>query len=69
MCKNSRKEYLISIRKRYNSSSKSEKKKILDEFCKNCGYNRKYSIRILNESIKNKSKKKLAGRGSMIVKN
>jgi hypothetical protein len=59
MSKNTRTEYLISIRNRYSSSSKLEKKKILDEFCKNCGYNRKYSIRILNQKIKKKPFKKL----------
>lgn len=59
MCKNSRKEYLMSIRKRYKSSSKLEKKNILDEFCKTCGYNRKYSIRILNTKSRNKTIMKL----------
>lgn len=41
--------YLKSIYNRYYKSSKEEKKKILDEFCKNCGYNRKYAIRLLND--------------------
>ncbi len=59
MGKNSRKEYLFSIRKRYKSLGKSEKKKILDEFCINCGYNRKYAIRILNQQIECSRKKKL----------
>ena len=59
MIKNSRNEYLNTIRKRYKISCKLEKKKILDEFCTTCGYNRKYSIRILNQKIRNKIKKKL----------
>lgn len=52
MSKNSRREYLLSIKKRYISSRKLEKKTILDEFCNSCGYNRKYAIRKLNSSIK-----------------
>jgi hypothetical protein len=44
-----KKEYLLSIRNRYLSASQSEKEQILDEFCKICGYNRKYAIRILNQ--------------------
>ncbi len=55
MSKKSRKEYLISIKKRYESSSKLEKKSILDEFCKSCDYNRKYAIRILNNTENQKS--------------
>lgn len=45
----SRKEYLLSIKERYLSSSKKQKKLILDEFCAVCGYNRKYACRILNQ--------------------
>lgn len=59
MCKKSRKEYLLSIKRRYNSSGKLEKKRILDEFCNTCGHNRKYSIRILNDKFKKKPLKKL----------
>ena len=40
MCKNSRKEYLFSIKKRYNCSSKLEKKIILDEFCETRAYHK-----------------------------
>lgn len=58
MSKNTRREYLLSLRKRYNSSSKQEKKKILDEFSTNCGYNRKYSIRILNGKLNTESPEK-----------
>jgi len=48
MSNQARKEYKQSIRKRYQRSDKKTKTTILDEFCKNCGYNRKYAIRILN---------------------
>lgn len=44
----SRLEYLKEIFIRYKNSSKEEKKKILDEYCKVCKYNRKYAIRKLN---------------------
>lgn len=54
MSKKSRREYLISIKKRYKTSIRSDKKIILDEFCNSCGYNRKYAIRILNSTTKNK---------------
>jgi hypothetical protein len=41
-------EYLKCIRTRYGLAKKNEKTKILDEFCKVTGRNRKYSIRLLN---------------------
>ena len=42
-------EYLNQINKRYHNASKLEKGTILNEFCSNCGYNRKYAIRLLNQ--------------------
>lgn len=50
----SRKDYLQAIRLRYHSASKQAKAPILDEFCINCGYNRKYAIRLLNARKKKK---------------
>lgn len=41
-------EYLKKIYYRYHKSTKKQKKQILDEFCQNCNYNRKYAIRLLN---------------------
>lgn len=41
--------YLKQIYQRYHKSSINEKTKILDEFCKVCGYVRKYGIRKLND--------------------
>ncbi len=49
MSHDAKKRYLIRIRSRYAFASKSEKKKILDEFCSVCQYNRKYAIRILRQ--------------------
>ena len=55
----SRKEYLQAIRVRYHHASKPEKTPILNEFCINCGYNRKYAIRLLKgkkKKIKSQTK-------------
>jgi hypothetical protein len=56
-------EILFSIRSRYLSSSKKEKKKILDEFCATCNYNRKYAVRLLNYKTIPKISKNLSRRG------
>lgn len=45
----SRREYLEAIRARYRKARRKEKAVILDEFCANCGYNRKYAIRLLRQ--------------------
>jgi hypothetical protein len=44
----SRKDYLQGIYQRYRRAARSKKRHILDEFCANCGYHRKYAIRLLN---------------------
>ncbi len=44
----SRKDYLLRIYRRYREAFGAEKRGILDEFCANCGYHRKYAIRLLN---------------------
>jgi hypothetical protein len=44
----SRREYLERIRGRYERAGREHKSKILDEFCANCGYHRKHSLRLLN---------------------
>jgi len=41
-------EYLKAIYERYHKAAKAARSGILDEFCKVCGYNRKYAIRLLN---------------------
>jgi len=43
----SRPEYLRAIDNRYRRSSPPEKGRILDAFCRVCGYNRKYALRLL----------------------
>ncbi|MEP6879517.1 MAG: hypothetical protein ABI865_11775, partial [Nitrosospira sp.] len=57
MVKSARREYLEAIRKRYRQVRKKDKKPILDEFCANCGYHRKYAIRLLSLRAKLRGKK------------
>jgi hypothetical protein len=46
MTKMGKKELILSTKPRYLKASKKDKTKILDEFCKNTGYDRKYAISI-----------------------
>jgi hypothetical protein len=41
-------DYFKAIHPRYQRASKGEKKRILEEFCRVCGYHRKYAIRRLS---------------------
>lgn len=50
MGKNSKLEYFRMIYARYRQAGAEEKSRILDEFCKVCGYARKYAIAKLNGS-------------------
>ncbi len=52
----SRKELLRRLKPRYLRANKSEKSKMLKEFCQNTGYNRKYAVRILSPSHEYRSK-------------
>jgi hypothetical protein len=45
----SRREYLRAIHDRYRRGDTEQKGRILDEFCRVCGYNRKYAIRLLSQ--------------------
>ena len=45
---NGKREYLQAILERYHQATKKQKRKILDEFCAVCEYNRKYAIQLLN---------------------
>ena len=64
MSNKAKKEYLLEIRKRYFSASKSEKSAILQEFCTICNYNRKYAIRLINKKLSGVDKPKKPGRPS-----
>ena len=48
MSQSSKREYLKRIYPRYQQAEGQEKRRILDEFCANCGYHRKHAIRLLN---------------------
>ena len=48
MVRRSKVEYLRAILSRYVKAGRRYKKRILDEFCKVCGYHRKHAIRLLN---------------------
>jgi len=41
-------EYRKAIHARYRQATREDKGRILDEFCKNTGYHRKYALRLLN---------------------
>ena len=47
-------KYLKQVYHRYHKSNNKDKTKILDEFCKVCGYVRKYAIRQMNASLPDK---------------
>ena len=49
----SRREYLEVIYSRYRRAELQEKQVILNEFCRNTDYNRKYAIRLLNAPAPN----------------
>jgi len=44
----SRREYLGRIRGRYRRAGRIYKQQILNEFCANCGYERKYALKLLH---------------------
>lgn len=57
-----KKELISTVKSRYLKADKQGKGKILDEFCQNTGYNRKYAARILqagydNNRVKGKGRK------------
>jgi hypothetical protein len=63
MGKNDKKAYLEAIRGRYRRASRTDKSRILDEFCAVCRYHRKYALRRLNQSVKKRVTQK-SGRPS-----
>src|SRR4030067_1192766 len=52
MGKSERYAYLEAVGGRYREADRQSKSIILGEFCKVCGYNRKYAIRLLNRKRK-----------------
>lgn len=52
MAQRSKREYLMKIYERYQKVSRQQKTRILEEFCKVCGYCRDHAIRLLNRPLK-----------------
>lgn len=50
--------YYEAIRNRYKKSNRQEQGHILDEFCAVCGYQRKYAIRKLGQTLKTMAKQR-----------
>jgi len=51
MARQSKREYLRSIHERYRRARRADKTAMLEEFCKVCGYNRKYAIWLLQRPL------------------
>lgn len=51
MARQSKREYLQSIYQRYQQAHRRGKTAMLEEFCKVCGYNRKYAIWLLSRPL------------------
>jgi hypothetical protein len=60
MTQTTKTELLKEVKARYLEATVEEKTKILDEFCKNTGYNRKYATRILQARHRYKTRTKAA---------
>ena len=64
MARQSKREYLRSIHRRYSEGQRKEKTAMLEEFCKVCGYNRKYAIWLLSRPLSNRVARKAVSRRS-----
>jgi hypothetical protein len=62
MARQSKREYLRTIHERYRHGQRVEKTAMLEEFCKVCGYNRKYAIWLLNRPLKPRAERCPASR-------
>ncbi len=56
MGKSERRAYLEAIRARYRRARKGNKTAILNEFCADCGYHRKYALRLLSAPFRRAKK-------------
>jgi transposase InsO family protein len=59
-------EYFRVVYERYRKSERAGKKVMLDEFCRNTGYNRKYAIRRLNGAPPGKERGRRARRARRV---
>jgi len=54
----SKREYLAKIHGRYQRAGRPPKRRILDEFCLNCGYHRKSALRLLHRPLGGRGRKR-----------
>jgi hypothetical protein len=64
MARQTKREYLRSIHRRYRQAKRKEKTAMLEEFCKVCGYNRKYAIWLLSRPLSNAAPRRVVSRRS-----
>jgi len=57
MCKMSKREYLIELKKKYWKTGKKQKGQLLDDFCDFTKYHRKYALSLLNKPLSKKWKR------------
>ena len=60
----SRTEYVQAIVERYHAAGRKEKRRILDECCRICGYHRKHAIRKLRQTTRSQRPRRKPGRTS-----
>lgn len=65
MARQSKREYWRSIHKRYRQATRTEKTVMLEEFCKVCGYNRKYAIWLLSRPLSHGTARRAVSRRSV----
>src|SRR6476620_1589310 len=68
MARHSKREYLRTIHERYRHGQRVEKTAMLEQFCKVCGYNRKYAIWLLNRPLKPRAERCPASRSATYSK-
>jgi hypothetical protein len=66
MARQSKREYWRSIHQRYRQARRKEKTAVLEEFCKVCGYNRKYAIWLLSRPLSTAATRRAVTRRSVI---
>ena len=64
----SRSEYVQAIVERYHTAGRKEKRRILDECCRICGYHREHAIRKLRQTTPRKQTRGKPGRRSRYTK-
>lgn len=68
MARQSKREYLRSIYERYRRGRRADKAAMLEEFCKVCGYNRKYAIWLLSRPLKARVPRRAGARWATYTK-